>query len=211
MGTMQKNMSKLFNVCEWIMKLAYVNLLWFFFTIAGLIVFGIMPATVSLFTIVRKWQMKETELPIWETFLSAYKKEFRKSNLLGLMLLLIGGFLILDFILLNQIAGFLKLVLFAPLLIISGLYLITLLYIFPVYVHYELKITEYIKNSCLVGILHLHMTLLLIAAAASLIFLMLYQPSFIPFFSIVSLGWILMYGGMNIFRRVSAKQKRLAA
>ncbi|WP_026584049.1 YesL family protein [Bacillus sp. J33] len=208
---MQKTMGKLFSVCEWIMKLAYVNLLWFFFTIAGLIVFGIMPATVSLFTIVRKWQMKETELPIWETFLSAYKKEFRKSNLLGLMLLLIGGFLILDFIFLKQIAGFLKLVLFAPLLIISGLYLITLLYIFPVYVHYDLKITDYIKNSCLVGILHLHMTLLLIGAAASLIFLMFYQPSFIPFFSTVSLGWILMYGGMNSFRRVSAKQKRLAA
>lgn len=208
---MQKTMGKLFSVCEWIMKLAYVNLLWFFFTIAGLIVFGIMPATVSLFTIVRKWQMKETELPIWETFLSAYKKEFRKSNLLGLMLLLIGGFLILDFIFLKQIAGFLKLVFFAPLLIISGLYLITLLYIFPVYVHYDLKITDYIKKSCLVGILHLHMTLLLIGAAASLIFLMFYQPSFIPFFSTVSLGWILMYGGMNSFRRVSAKQKRLAA
>ncbi len=208
---MQKTMGKLFSVCEWIMKLAYVNLLWFFFTIAGLIVFGIMPATVSLFTIVRKWQMKETELPIWETFLSAYKKEFRKSNLLGLMLLLIGGFLILDFIFLKQIAGFIKLVLFAPLLIISGLYLITLLYIFPVYVHYDLKITDYIKNSCLVGILHLHMTLLLIGAAASLIFLMFYQPSFIPFFSTVSLGWILMYGGMNSFRRVSAKQKRWAA
>lgn len=56
------------------MKLAYVNLLWLLFTVAGLAVFGFMPATVSLFTIVRKWQMKQAEVTVWNTFISIYKK-----------------------------------------------------------------------------------------------------------------------------------------
>ncbi|MFL6556498.1 MAG: YesL family protein, partial [Bacillus sp. (in: firmicutes)] len=76
-------MGKLFTFCEWFMRLAYVNLLWFFFSLAGLVLLGIMPATVALFTIVRKWQLKETDLPIWKTFLSVYRQEFKKSNGLG--------------------------------------------------------------------------------------------------------------------------------
>jgi uncharacterized membrane protein YesL len=38
------------TLCDWVAKLAYVNLLWFLFTAAGLLIFGFMPATVALFT-----------------------------------------------------------------------------------------------------------------------------------------------------------------
>lgn len=204
---MQNTLGKLFTICEWIMKLAYVNLLWLLFTMAGLIVFGFMPATVSLFTIVRKWQMKETEVPVWDTFLSIYKKEFTKSNLLGFILVICAGFILLDLHFVNGLEGVLQLLFFVLLLIISALYFITLMYLFPVYVHYDLRVTEYIKNSCILGILNLHLTLLIAASAGSIIFLLLYSPAFIPFFSAVSITWILMYGGMYSFRKIEARQK----
>ncbi|UOE57449.1 YesL family protein [Bacillus sp. CMF12] len=204
---MQNTLGKLFTICEWIMKLAYVNLLWFFFTAAGLIVFGFMPATVSLFTIVRKWQMKQAEVPVWDTFLSIYKKEFTKSNLLGFILVICAGFILLDLHFVNGLEGSLQLLFFVPLLITSALYFITLMYLFPVYVHFELKVTEYIKNSCLLGILNLHLTLIFAASAGSIIFLLLYSPAFIPFFSAVSITWILMYGGMYSFRKIEAREK----
>jgi uncharacterized membrane protein YesL len=35
----------------------------------------------------------------------------------------------------------------------------------------------------------------------------LYSPAFIPFFSAVSITWILMYGGMYSFRKIEARQK----
>lgn len=205
---MQNMLGKLFTICEWIMKLAYVNLLWLLFTMAGLIVFGFMPATVSLFTIVRKWQMKETEVPVWDTFLSIYKKEFTKSNLLGFILVICAGFILLDLHFVNGLEGVLQLMFFVLLLIISALYFITLMYLFPVYVHYDLRVSEYIKNSCLLGILNLHLTLIIAASAGSIIFLLLYSPAFIPFFSAVSITWILMYGGMYSFRKIEARQKR---
>ncbi|EFV79738.1 MULTISPECIES: YesL family protein [Cytobacillus] len=204
---MQSTLGKLFTICEWIMKLAYVNLLWLLFTMAGLIVFGFMPATVSLFTIVRKWQMKETEVPVWDTFLSIYKKEFTKSNLLGFILVICAGFILLDLHFVNGLEGVLQLMFFVLLLIISALYFITLMYLFPVYVHYDLRVSEYIKNSCLLGILNLHLTLIIAASAGSIIFLLLYSPAFIPFFSAVSITWILMYGGMYSFRKIEARQK----
>ncbi|MBN8199812.1 YesL family protein [Bacillus sp. NTK034] len=203
---MHNTLGKLFTICEWIMKLAYVNLLWLLFTVAGLIVFGFMPATASLFTIVRKWQMKQTEVPVWDTFLSIYKKEFAKSNLLGFILVICAGIILLDLLFVNGLEGGLQLLFFVPLLIISALYFITLMYLFPVYVHYDLRVTEYIKNSCLFGILNLPLTLILAASAGSIIFLLLNSPAFIPFFSAVSITWILMYGGMSSFRKIEARQ-----
>ena len=202
---MQITLSKLFSICEWIMKLAYVNLLWLLFTVAGLAVFGFMPATVSLFTIVRKWQMKQAEVTVWNTFISIYKKEFIKSNLLGLMLIIWAGIILLDWHFVNGLEGSMQMVFFVPLLIISVLYFCTLMHIFPVYVHYDLRVTEYIKNSCLLGILHLHITLILTVSAGSIIFVLLYSPAFIPFFSAVSISWILMYGGMYNFRKIEER------
>ncbi|PGY07056.1 hypothetical protein COE25_25650 [Bacillus sp. AFS031507] len=204
-------MGKLFTFCEWIMRLAYVNLLWFLFSLAGLVLLGIMPATVALFTIVRKWQLKETDLPIWKTFLSVYKQEFKKSNGLGICIGLSGVFIIFDFLYLRTVGGALQFTLFIPLLIITGFYVLTLAYIFPVYVHFELKTLDYIKNAFFLSVLNLHMTVLMLAASAAIIFLNLYQTSFIPFFSAATIAWILMFGGNYCFNRVGARQKKVSS
>ncbi|WP_353961104.1 DUF624 domain-containing protein [Neobacillus sp. CF12] len=125
------------------MKLAYLNFLWIIFTVGGLIVFGMIPATVSLFAIVRKWLItKETDLPIFHTFYQNYKNEFLKSNKLGLVLVLMGLFLYYDFKLIMLSGGMLQYTLTVPLLLISIFYCITLLYIFPVYVHFDQKVFQ---------------------------------------------------------------------
>ncbi len=48
-------MSALNKAFEWITKIAYLNLLWLGFTLLGLIIFGIFPATAATFTVARKW------------------------------------------------------------------------------------------------------------------------------------------------------------
>ena len=122
-----KTMGKLFTLCEWVMKLAYVNLLWFLFSIGGLIIFGVFPATVALFTIVRKWIVKETELPIWRTFLTVFLKEFKSSNKLGLVFIFSGIFLTFDVFYIRTIEGLFQFILIIPLLIIAAVYLMVLL------------------------------------------------------------------------------------
>src|SRR5690625_7886567 len=84
------------KVCEVISRMAYVNLLWIFFTILGLGVLGIIPATVSLFTITRKWVMSEQDIPVFKTFWQTYRKEFIKSNMLGVILFEIVFLLYID-------------------------------------------------------------------------------------------------------------------
>lgn len=207
---MQKAMGKLFTVCEWIMRLALVNLLWILFSIAGLLIFGIMPASVALFTIVRKWQMKEMDIPVLKTFLIVYRQEFKRSNGLGIGLSLSGAFLIFDFLYLRTVHGALQLALLVPLMIIAAFYITTAMYILPVYVHYDSKMITNLKNAFFLGVLNFHMTLLMLVTLAAIIILILYQPGLVPFFSAVSIAWILMFGGIYSFNRIEARQSKVS-
>lgn len=201
--------SKTYTGCEWVMKLAYVNILWVLFSVSGLIFFGIAPASVAVFTILRKWLMNETDIPIFRTFLETYKKEFRKANRLGWLMAIIGVFLYIDYKYLINIGGTIQYVLSAPLLIITILYFITVLYIFPVYVQYELRLLQYIKNSFYIGIINMHITILMMAAIFLLGIVYTYIPGVVPFFSVSFVSLIAMIGAKQSFQRIEAKQKKL--
>ncbi len=44
----------LYRICEWVMRLAYVNLLWIGIFWLGLVVFGFFPSSAAMFAVVRK-------------------------------------------------------------------------------------------------------------------------------------------------------------
>ncbi|ULT56163.1 YesL family protein [Neobacillus drentensis] len=201
---------KAYTGCEWVMKLAYVNILWVLFSLGGLILLGISPASVALFTILRKWLMNETDVPIFRTFLSTYKKEFVKSNQLGWIMGLIGMFLYLDFKYLITVGGTIQYVLSIPLVIVTILFFITMLYLFPVYVHYELRLIQYIKNSFYIGIINMHITILMIAVTILIGILYRSIPGIVPFFSISLFSLMVMTGAKQSFNRIEAKQKKLS-
>lgn len=147
----------------WITRFAYLNILWVLFTIAGLLFFGIMPATVAMFAIVRKWQRGEDELPVFTTFWEIYRQEFWKANSIGIILLLLGYFFSIQFQILGaqsalvyQMAQFSIVIVFA-LLAMLGLYL------FPIYVHFDLKTMQYLKWPLIISIVHPILTVFLLA------------------------------------------------
>lgn len=90
------SLGRMLRFCEWIMRFAYTNLLWLFFTLLGLGVFGIMPATAALFAVMRKWIQGQDNVPVLKTFWQEYKGEFFRSNLLGAVLALIGVIIYID-------------------------------------------------------------------------------------------------------------------
>ncbi|MEH7253744.1 DUF624 domain-containing protein, partial [Neobacillus niacini] len=60
----------------WMLKVAYLNVLWISFTLVGLGLFGLFPSTGAMYTIVQKWLRKEPVEKIFHTFWNIYKKEF---------------------------------------------------------------------------------------------------------------------------------------
>lgn len=195
-------------LCIWITKLAFVNILWLLFSIIGFIFLGVFPASAAMFTIIRKWLMKENDFPIFLTYVSTYKNEFIKSNILGFLFIIFGGFLYIDFRLITSFGGTLQYIFSIPLFMISIFYLITLLYIFPVYVHFDMKLIQYIKNSFYFGFLNIHITILMFVAIALLMIVFKYIPGLAPFFSIILISLITMYGASYSFRRMERKHNK---
>ncbi len=70
-----------YRICTWIMRMAYVNLLWVAFSLLGLGIFGFFPATAAMFVVIRKWLSSEQDIPVFKTFWNAFKTEFIKINI----------------------------------------------------------------------------------------------------------------------------------
>jgi uncharacterized membrane protein YesL len=198
--------SGLYKLFDRIYRLALINILWLFFSIIGLIIFGFFPATVAMFTIIRKSVLKE-DVPIFRTFWLTYKKEFFKSNLLGLILVVIGYIFYLDLIFLKSTSGLIQF-LYAPMLVMSFVYMLMLLYIFPVYVHYEVKVVQIIKNSFLLMVLYPIYTIMMMMMILLVSFMMLKWSSSIIFFSGSLISFIIMGCSNLAFQKNAQKLQK---
>ena len=184
--------SVIYKVSIWITKLAYVNILWGVFSLAGLVIFGIFPATVAIFAVIRKWKKGDTELPIFKTFWGFYRSEFMKSNRLGFILFIIGMILYVDLRILYFSEGFLQ-ILYYPILILFFIFILICLNVFPVYVHYELKAFQIIKTSFIRIIINPLSTLSMLVGTIAVIYFTNLIPGIIPFYGVSLLTLVLVW------------------
>lgn len=195
-------------VCEWIWRAILVNLYWIAFTILGLGVFGFFPASIALFTIVRKWLRKETDLPVWMTFKQVYFKEWKRSNGIGLVFYSIGLFLFVDIRIVEQVmtgvfASFLLIILY----ILVFVLLLAVGNFFSIYVHYELSTKEYVKQSFLFTLTGLPSTIWIGAGLLVIGMLLIRMPGLIPFISGVAPAYWMMR--VNLIR-FNTLEKRMS-
>ena len=189
------------------MKIAYVNLLWILFSLLGFIVLGVVPSSVALLTVVRKWIMEDVDIPLFKTFSSAYRKEFLKSNLFGLIFLIVYLILSVNFQYMMQVDGILQVVVGVALVINAILFFVTLVYFFPVYIHYQLRFIEYLKHSFLMGMINLHFVLLICVSLYVIYHLFIYIPAFIGGFLPIIVGMILMPITLFTFKKFDKKKE----
>lgn len=197
--------SKFYRLCEWIWRLAYVNLLWIFLTIAGLGVFGLLPATVAMFAVLRKWVMKEPDIPIFSTFISTYKKEFIKVNILGLIFAATGYIIYFNYTFLGTIGGLAHTVLLIGLLCGALAYLMTLLFIFPVYVQYDIKLFQYIKVASVIGFTNPLVVIILLLSLTLLYHFFYLIPGLVIFYSASLPSFLVMWCGSMLFSKIGKK------
>jgi uncharacterized membrane protein YesL len=198
---------RFYQFCIWCSKIAYVNILWICFSLVGLGIFGILPSSVSLYTISRKWLTAETDLPIFKTFFETYKKEFFKANTIGLFMAIIGFVLYFNYIYVLTIQGTAQLFFGIPLFIFTVFYLVTLLYFLPVYVHYELGLFQYIKHSFYIGMANPIVTLLMVIAISFISLFLYFIPGLLPFFCPTLIALVIMFGGLRGFTKIEGKTK----
>lgn len=194
-------MHSLYRVMDWIGRLIYINILWIFFTLIGLIVFGFFPATAGLFTVVRQWLLKKTDISIWQTFWTAYRESFVKANIIGFIFVIIGWILQIDLRFFQAQSDtnltYLCLTYFSIGMFI--IYMVVALFLFPTFVHYELKTVQYIKQAFFIVILRPMDASMAVAGFIIVYYVMTTMPVFIIFFGISSLAITTMWAANRAF------------
>jgi uncharacterized membrane protein YesL len=202
---MEGFMRGIYSISEWVMRLMYVNILWILFTLLGLIVFGFFPATTAMFTVIRKWVMKQHEIPVFKTFWLTYKSEFLKSSLLGLIIVCIGFFMYFNLKIIDATTLPSLKLLYIPNLIVIFIFLLTLLYIFPVFVHFDVGVKGIVKNAFLLMTLNPIATFSMSILSGFILFIIYQFPGLIPFFSGSLIGFLLMFISNYVFVKMEQK------
>lgn len=198
--------NRAFAATEWITKFAYINFLWMGFSLAGLIVLGFFPATVAMFTIIRKWLKGETEVPIFRTFWTTWKSEFFRSNGLGLLVAAVVGLIVFNLVFVEKsVTGFSS-VIQIPIYLFMFAASMTILYLFPVYVHFELKWFQMVKNSFLMMIISPIENIVMIAGIAAVLFVVKFIPALGFFFGASLIAAIIMSAAYLVFGKMDRKR-----
>jgi uncharacterized membrane protein YesL len=169
-------------VFDWIWWIAFLNLLWWVFALAGLIVVGAVPASVAAAELTRR-RLRGEVFPVARAFASAWRRELGRSNAA-----LAAGFAVTAVLAINVVGRLGAGVAGEPLGIVSVLALVVSFAItavaVPLYAHYDLPWNRYLVTaSRWAGRNVLHVVLLLLGAVAvagvgSVL------PGIVPFFAV---------------------------
>jgi uncharacterized membrane protein YesL len=200
-------MESLNKLLEWISRLAFLNLLWISFSLLGLVIFGFFPATVAMFAVARKWMLGNDEMSIFKTFWTAYKQEFWKSNLLGLMISIVGIILFIDFRFVQLAETSFASILYVPFFIVTFIFIAMLFYIIPIFVHYDMKLSQVIKNSFFVMIMNPLSTFYMLIGSFGICFVLSYAPPICILYSGNLLALFIMKPATTAFEKINQKSK----
>lgn len=208
---MGRLLAPLYQLCYWITHFAYLNLLWVMFIFLGGIVFGIFPSTVALFTIARKHTLGEHDIPIFRTFVKTFRQEFFRVNVLGWLVVLLGVIWYMDLHFFRQFSGPIFMVLNFMMIVLGLVYIMLNLFLFPVYVHYDLKLWQYIKQALLIAFLRPSSLALLFFGTLGAYYFYITIPALIPLFGISLLVYFQMRVAYNGFQKIHQRAQMIAS
>jgi uncharacterized membrane protein YesL len=184
--------NKLNDVGEWIYRLIFLNVLWIGFTILGLGILGVFPATNALFAVLRKFLLNKKDVKIASDFYHFYRKDFVKSNALGYILTLIAAVIWVDFRYFMSITNVGMLIVGNLMLVLLVFVLLALCVVFPIFSHYEMSFGQYVKNALLYPFTHLLPMILFVISIILFDLIVNQLPGFLPFIGISFPCFIMM-------------------
>lgn len=174
-------------------NLLLLNLLWISFSLLGLIILGLFPATVALFSVLRQAIIFDDDTSIFKLFVNKFKTEFINSNVIGYIALALGIILYIDLKVLQQLDnGIIQTTLASVTVVISCVYIVTALYIIPVFVHFNLTPWQYPKYALILSIGRPFQTIMMICGIIVVLFLYMKFPPLTLLFGMSFIGYIMM-------------------
>lgn len=190
----------LHRLTDVIMKVALLNIYWIVFTVIGLGVFGLFPATLAVFAVVRQW-LKGNDEKYFRQFWNYYKKDFLHANAIGYLFVLVGLILYVDKQFISGLDGIGFHIMRYGLLFLLIIFIILLLYIFPVYVHYSVRFFKNFKIAFIVGVTNFFHTIAILLSLILCYFIFTHFPGALVFFGVSLPITCMMYISYTIFTK----------
>lgn len=200
-------MTILLPVTDRIWNLILLNILWLLFTVLGLGLFGIFPATVAVLAIQRNWIQKKDTLSLFKEFWKYYKADFKNANFFGLFVWVFVYLFYIDWKFVQTIDEGYSLVGYIILLSILFIFSLILIYLFPLVVHYNIGFGKAAKTALLLALLNPIHSIGIIVTCIFIYMLFTIIPSFFLFFGITPFCWVVMKGTYLVFK---SNEKKLA-
>ncbi|WP_066190621.1 YesL family protein [Gracilibacillus timonensis] len=190
-----------YRLANWVTQLAYFNMLWVLFSVAGLGILGFFPATAALFAVIRKWMLEE-DIRVFQTFWKYVRKDFIKANILGYLVLAIGYILYIEFQILWSSGQTMYVLASFGVLALVFLYVIMLLFLFPIFSHFNLSMVNYLKWPLVIGIIHPILTVFIVLTlSVSYYVVFMTIPALLFFFGGSITAYFLTWGGFKTFSK----------
>ncbi|MCK6206151.1 YesL family protein [Bacillus infantis] len=206
--TNNPHMDGLYKFCLMFVRLAYVNLLWIFFTLLGAVFLGFFPSTAAMFAIVRQWIKGNKDLPLFQTYWNTFKKEFVKANMIGAAYFGAGIILYIDILYFSSPANIGLLILYYFFWVTAFLYLLLGTFLFPVYVHYQAKWWQYFKSTFMIMLMNPLAVLAHLAILIGVAIILRALPGLLPLFAGSAMAYALTLVSFKAFSKVEALTKK---
>ncbi|WP_239256403.1 YesL family protein [Listeria ilorinensis] len=191
-------------ISDWIIRIVWTNIIWVVLTLMGGIILGLMPATVALFTVTRKWTRGDLDAPIWRLAFQTYKQVFWSANLAGLIFLGLTAFLYIDLrIVFTMMHGLLSTMLYFFLMFLLFVTLFAWLQYFAIFTHFKMKgALQYVVQAFLFVFTSLKTTLFVLVGLLLIGWLFSKVPAFILFASGTFPAYWIMKVDMPRFKKM---------
>lgn len=196
-------MGKMNVLCEWLVRLVLIQFYWVLFSLLGLVVFGLVPSTMAMFSVTRQLVMKNEDVPLFRTFKESFFSQFWKGNGAGAILLLITGILYVDyrFFIEHETMSAVAFLI----LTISSFAGMIVCFLFPIYAHYDVGMWEGIKKSIFVCLSHFHWGLLAIVGVGLLVVLYVMFSGLLILIGGSTIAMFLTILGQKVFKNIEQK------
>ena len=224
-------MGGLYRICEWIMRFSVTNVLWVLcaspvfylglvllmaetvdqafsvlILIAAISPFLLFPATSAMFSVARKWVMGDVDVPLVKTFFRSYKENYVQSMLGGLLYVLLGALMVVNYRFYLSQTGPFQFLSFVFILL-SIILAVSVFHYFSILSHLHMKTLQILKNALVITIGRPLTSVLIAATNVFIIYISTRFTFLIPFFMGSLIAYMSFFHFYRMFTKVMAQQQ----
>lgn len=195
-GEWKVGTGKVFGVVEtvsvWVMRLVFLNLLWLFFSLAGLLIAGTAPATAAAFGVMRNWITDEEPVvgPV-RLYWRYFKKTFVQANVLWIFIIAAGALIYGNFYFVFRTDTVMTPILLGSGIFVAVMYMILIFFAFPVMAFSGTTAVQSVKYAFIVALSSPLMTFSVFVSFFVIHYLLYQLPGLYLFFSVSAIIWVI--------------------